>query len=90
VPRRPTPALAALASHCTTSFDVFRAPMTKKERVRRMASHLSPSQMQNLDRWGYPFVFEDFRFHMTLTVPCPRQLAITLSPCSGGPRSHVW
>jgi putative phosphonate metabolism protein len=71
VPRRPTPALDALANQCTTSFDAFRAPMTAKERARRTASHLSPSQMQNLDRWGYPFVFEDFRFHMTLTGLLP-------------------
>jgi len=71
VPRRPTPALDALANQCTTSFDAFRAPMTLKERARRTASNLSLSQMQNLDRWGYPFVFEDFRFHMTLTGPLP-------------------
>jgi len=71
VPRNPTPALDALANQCTTSFDVFRAPMTAKERARRTASYLSPSQLQNLDRWGYPFVFEDFRFHMTLTGPQP-------------------
>jgi putative phosphonate metabolism protein len=72
VPRRPTPALDTLAERCTTSFDAFRAPMTAKERARRVASQLSPSQMQNLDRWGYPFVFEDFRFHMTLTGPLPK------------------
>src|SRR5215510_14201921 len=71
VPRRPTPALDRLANQCTTSFDAFRAPVTAKERARRTASYLSPSQMQNLDRWGYPFVFEDFRFHMTLTGPLP-------------------
>jgi putative phosphonate metabolism protein len=71
VPGRPTPALDALANQCTTTFDTFRAPMTAKERARRTASYLSPSQMQNLDRWGYPFVFEDFRFHMTLTGPLP-------------------
>jgi hypothetical protein len=28
---------------------------------------LSVRQTQNIDRWGYPYVFEDFRFHMTLT-----------------------
>ena len=71
VPRSRTPALDALANQCTTSFDAFRAPMTAKERARRTASHLSPTQMQNLDRWGYPYVFEDFRFHMTLTGSLP-------------------
>jgi hypothetical protein len=23
--------------------------------------------MHNLERWGYPYLFGDFRFHMTLT-----------------------
>jgi hypothetical protein len=32
-----------------------------------LASGLNPSQIANLDRWGYPYVFADFRFHMTLT-----------------------
>jgi hypothetical protein len=30
---------------------------------------MSPRQRDNLARWGYPYVFEDFRFHMTLTGP---------------------
>src|SRR5664279_2883373 len=28
---------------------------------------LTPRQCDHLDRWGYPYVMEDFRFHMTLT-----------------------
>ena len=28
---------------------------------------LTPSQVEHLDRWGYPYVMEEFRFHMTLT-----------------------
>jgi 2'-5' RNA ligase len=28
---------------------------------------LTPRQREHLDRWGYPYVMEDFRFHMTLT-----------------------
>jgi hypothetical protein len=67
VPERPSPALNALAADCTTIFDAFRAPMTAQERARRLASGLNPSQIQNLDRWGYPYLFADFRFHMTLT-----------------------
>ena len=27
----------------------------------------------HLDRWGYPYVFEDFRFHMTLTGSLPAE-----------------
>jgi hypothetical protein len=28
---------------------------------------LSAEEFHNLHRWGYPYVFESFRFHMTLT-----------------------
>jgi len=66
VPREPSAPLAALADRCTTEFDAFRAPMPAAERERRAAG-LSERQVQNLDRWGYPYVFADFRFHMTLT-----------------------
>jgi hypothetical protein len=67
VPGRREPAADALAADCTTIFDAFRAPMAAHERARRLASGLSHSQLQNLDRWGYPYLFADFRFHMTLT-----------------------
>lgn len=67
VPRQPSDAVAALADKCTTMFDAFRAPMSARERARRVAANLSQSQMHNLERWGYPYLFRDFRFHMTLT-----------------------
>ncbi len=66
VPGEPSAPLAALADRCTTEFDAFRAPMPAEERARRTAS-LNERQLRNLDRWGYPYVFADFRFHMTLT-----------------------
>ena len=28
---------------------------------------MTERQCGHLDRWGYPYVMEDFRFHMTLT-----------------------
>lgn len=67
LPDQPNPAVDALAADCTTIFDAFRAPMPAKERARRLASGLNQSQIENLDRWGYPYLFADFRFHMTLT-----------------------
>src|SRR5262249_30663264 len=39
------------------------------EREQRLSAGLSERQIENLDRWGYPYVFEDFRFHLTLTGP---------------------
>jgi len=71
--------LDALAASCTTIFDAYRAPMSPRERARRVALGLSHSQIQNLDRWGYPYVLSEFQFHMTLTGEVPlrrRKLAL--------------
>jgi putative phosphonate metabolism protein len=71
VPLEAAPALDSLAASCTTIFDAFRAPMSPRERARRLAMGLSHSQAQNLERWGYPFVLSEFRFHLTLTGKVP-------------------
>jgi hypothetical protein len=67
VPMQQQAALDALAAKCATIFDAFRAPISPQQRARRVAMGLSHDQIRNLDRWGYPFMFADFRFHMTLT-----------------------
>jgi putative phosphonate metabolism protein len=68
-PAGPAPGLSRLADSCVEAFDRFRAPASAAERARRLQSPLTPSQIENLDRWGYPYVFADFRFHMTLSGP---------------------
>ena len=67
VPAEPSADLEQLAADCTRDFDSFRAPLTAEDRARRNPSALTPRQCEYLDRWGYPYVMEDFRFHMTLT-----------------------
>ena len=67
MPEEQGPDLSGLARDVVIAFDRFRAPLGESERERREAAGLSPSQLRNLLRWGYPYVFEDFRFHMTLT-----------------------
>ena len=67
VPERHEAAIGALATKCTTMFDGFRAPTSPQERAQRLALGLNERQIQNLDRWGYPFLFSEFRFHLTLT-----------------------
>jgi Protein of unknown function (DUF1045) len=71
VPQRPDPLVNTLAAHCTTAFDCFRAPMSPPERARRLATPMSRDQIENLERWGYPYIFVHFRFHMTLTGRLP-------------------
>lgn len=69
VPIRQCEPLNQLAAACVRKFDRFRAPMTEEERNRRLRTPLSDRQVQQLETWGYPYVFEDFRFHMSLTGP---------------------
>jgi putative phosphonate metabolism protein len=59
--------LQDFAAHVVEDFDPFRAPMSIKDRAARAAGGLSERQLELLDGYGYPYVFEEFRFHMTLT-----------------------
>ena len=69
VPVAAPPALEDLAGAVVRDFDSFRAPLSAADRERRLQAPLSPAEIAHLDRWGYPYVFEDFRFHMTLSGP---------------------
>ena len=71
VPDGPEPRLDALAAECVRSLDGFREPLSAADRERRLKAPLSERQVRHLDEWGYPHVFEDFRFHMTLTGSLP-------------------
>jgi len=78
IPAEPSPLLVRLAADCTRAFDSFRAPLTSEDRARRNPAKLTPRQCEYLDRWGYPYVMEEFRFHMTLTgrLPAERRDAV--------------
>lgn len=67
VPDQRSATLDSLAQHCVVTFDRFRAPLSAADRARRNPAALTPRQVEHLDRWGYPYVAEEFRFHMTLT-----------------------
>ena len=64
---RPAPAFQALADASVTQFDDFRCPPAAADIERRRVAGLTPGQDQLLVRWGYPYVFEAWQFHMTLT-----------------------
>jgi putative phosphonate metabolism protein len=57
----------ALAADAVRVFDRFRAPPGPGEIERRRRAGLTPAEDDNLVTWGYPYVFESFRFHMTLS-----------------------
>ena len=67
VPSSPSAELQDLAYRCVIEFDEFRRAADGEELARRRAPGLTPRQDQLLVRWGYPYVLEEWRFHMTLT-----------------------
>ena len=64
---KPNPKIQSLAEMMVREIDAFRKPLTKEELTIRRSKGLSRSQDENLIKWGYPYVFSEFRFHMTLT-----------------------
>jgi len=73
VPAESCAPLNRLAGDCVTAFDDFRALPTEQELAKRLKPGLTERHIEHLYRWGYPYVFEDFRFHMTLTGSLPVQ-----------------
>ncbi len=68
VPAKQTAALTEFAGRVVVDFDGFRAPPTEDDKQKRLAGgRLTPRQVELLDRYGYPYVLDEFRLHMTLT-----------------------
>ncbi|MET0723049.1 MAG: DUF1045 domain-containing protein [Tardiphaga sp.] len=78
VPAEPVADLNALAQDCVEAFDDFRAPMTAEDRARRRPEALTARQVEQLDRFGYPYVRDDFRFHLTLTGRLPPERSASI------------
>ena len=73
IPAQPSAELELLAADATKAFDSFRARLTAEDRARRNPDRLTQRQREYLERWGYPYVMEEFRFHMTLTGRLPAE-----------------
>lgn len=69
VPDGASPAVDQLCARIVETFEPFRAPLDAAGIARRKPERLSENQRVHLERWGYPYVFDEFRFHMTLTGP---------------------
>ncbi|CAN0595532.1 unnamed protein product, partial [Laminaria digitata] len=59
--------LATLAAQTVETLDPYRAPLTQPEIDKRRKSGLSERQDTLLTQWGYPYVMDQFRFHITLS-----------------------
>lgn len=59
--------LDALAAACVTTLQPLAAPLSARDLARRREAGLTPEQDDLLVRWGYPYVLDQFRFHVSLT-----------------------
>ncbi|RKR38089.1 DUF1045 domain-containing protein [Paraburkholderia sp. BL17N1] len=59
--------IRAVAASALQTLGRLRAPQSAADLARRLAAPLSERQRALLIEWGYPYVFDEFRFHMTLS-----------------------
>lgn len=93
VPASPHAPLQAFAAETVRRFEPFRTPLSEADIARRNPDELPPHLRENLMTWGYPYVFEEFQFHMTLTGRVPQDkvpavtavLEETFAPFTGRP-----
>ncbi|SBV94489.1 conserved hypothetical protein [uncultured Alphaproteobacteria bacterium] len=61
------PELEATAARCVRDLDRFRRPAGNAELARRRPEALPGRERGYLVAWGYPYVFDAYRFHVTLS-----------------------
>lgn len=67
-PRTDSAPLDALATACVKALMPLCAPLSD-EALRRRSVGLDADELALLKRYGYPYVLERYRFHMTLSAP---------------------
>ena len=71
--------LARLAGAAVRELDRFRAPPSATELARRRKANLSDTQEALLAQWGYPYVMDEFRFHITLSGRLGKDVDATMA-----------
>jgi len=67
VPSQPSPELQRFAERCVRELHSFALPLSESELQRRTGAGLTTRQEELLKEWGYPFVMDQFQFHLTLS-----------------------
>ena len=60
-------ALEKLSAACVRAFEAFRVPLSDEQLDNYKLNRLTVHQEQMLEHWGYPYVMEEFRFHISVT-----------------------
>jgi hypothetical protein len=67
VPQSRSAEADAVAARCVMELHTLAAPLSATELQRRRQAPLLPAQDAHLERWGYPFVLDEFQLHCSLT-----------------------
>ncbi|MDJ0391386.1 DUF1045 domain-containing protein [Roseomonas sp. E05] len=87
----PCPELHIFADACVRALDAHRAPPTEAEIARRRPERLSARQRDYLEAWGYPHVFEEWRFHLTLSCRlATEQMALVRPAAEAAVAEAAW
>jgi len=70
---KPCQQLNTLAQQCVETFEPFRAELNSQEFQKRNPEKLTRRQQVLLNQWGYPYVDDEYRFHLTLTDSLPTE-----------------
>ncbi len=78
VPGSSAEPLLALADEIVTTFDEFRSAPDAADLRRRNVAGMTDRQRELFELWGYPYVLDQFRFHLTVTdrIPAERQASV--------------
>lgn len=69
-----------LAADCVREFELFRAPTTELETAQRLRSSLSLREREHVLQWGYPYVLDTWKFHMSLTSSMHTESILVFEP----------
>jgi len=81
--------LMALAAACVTTLDDLRTPLSDADLARRRVEQLDAREQELLQQYGYPYVLERFRFHLTLSGPVARPTAQRLLQAVAAPVAQL-
>ena len=79
------PELQAFCDNCVLATERHRLQPGEAELARRRAAGLSPQQEDMLKRFGYPYVLQEWFFHITLTC---RLDAVTMARVRPAAEAH--
>lgn len=68
-PQGPMDTIHTMAADCVQRLHGLARPPSTEELARRRHPAMTARQNELLQRWGYPWVLEEFRFHCSLTGP---------------------